>query len=194
MKAHLFCILYLVGNFAFGQIESPLPSSIDSVIVSQIQNQAQKSNVYELRSGARLATFQVMTLTPVSINSGTANFSGLQFQQLKSSSPATAANGKVLSVDANGNIILVPATVVQVNSIWVPAIQYLKGYQFLSNPCSYSCDADKGWVPAATPDGYTCKRSNNIPGRSITGEYNSITGTGTYLCDGAPLMQCYCIR
>ncbi len=41
------------------------------------------------------------------LNSAIENNSGLQFAQLKSSNPAGKANGKVLSVDDSGNVILV---------------------------------------------------------------------------------------
>jgi hypothetical protein len=43
------------------------------------------------------------------INSGTTGSSGLKFTQLSSSSATASANGKSLSLDAAGNIILVPA-------------------------------------------------------------------------------------
>ncbi|KAA2243343.1 hypothetical protein F0L74_12625 [Chitinophaga agrisoli] len=43
----------------------------------------------------------------VSINSPVANTSGLQLMQLTSASPATTGDGKVLSVDGSGNVILV---------------------------------------------------------------------------------------
>jgi trimeric autotransporter adhesin len=42
------------------------------------------------------------------VNSATAGVSGLKFTQLTSASVAAATNGKVLSVDANGNVVLVP--------------------------------------------------------------------------------------
>ena len=41
------------------------------------------------------------------LNSGTENKSGLQFLQLKATNPASNSYGKVLSVDDNGNVILV---------------------------------------------------------------------------------------
>lgn len=41
------------------------------------------------------------------LNSAVENRSGLQFVQLKASNPAGKSNGKVLSVDENGNVILV---------------------------------------------------------------------------------------
>lgn len=53
------------------------------------------------------------TVTPanrVSVNSATANTSGLQLMQLTNASPVVAGNNKVLSVDATGNVILVNAS------------------------------------------------------------------------------------
>lgn len=55
----------------------------------------------------------INTSTPTNtfeLNSGTANTSGFKFTQLNSGSPTQVNPGKVLSVDANGNVILVPQT------------------------------------------------------------------------------------
>ncbi|MVM33600.1 hypothetical protein GO755_26415 [Spirosoma sp. HMF4905] len=49
---------------------------------------------------------QTITLTPTAIKSPLANTSGLSFTNLKSTSPAATSNGKQLSVDASGNVIL----------------------------------------------------------------------------------------
>lgn len=46
--------------------------------------------------------------TTLEVNSGTASISGLRLTNLKSTSTQTVTNGTALSVDANGNIILVP--------------------------------------------------------------------------------------
>jgi polyhydroxyalkanoate synthesis regulator phasin len=43
------------------------------------------------------------------INSTTANTSGLRFTNLTSASPTVAANGKALSVDINGDVVLMPS-------------------------------------------------------------------------------------
>lgn len=43
------------------------------------------------------------------VNSGTPNAAGLRFTMLTSASPTVAANGKALSVDVNGDVILVSA-------------------------------------------------------------------------------------
>lgn len=52
------------------------------------------------------------------INSNEDNKSGLQFTRLKSSSPAGGAYGKVLSVDDNGNVILVADGGSNVSNSW----------------------------------------------------------------------------
>ena len=49
-------------------------------------------------------------LTNLQVQSGTAGVSGLTLNNVNSASATTTANGKVLSVDATGNVILVPAT------------------------------------------------------------------------------------
>lgn len=52
------------------------------------------------------------TITPgnkLEINSTLANTSGLRFTNLTSASPTIAANGKALSVDANGDVVLMPS-------------------------------------------------------------------------------------
>jgi hypothetical protein len=54
----------------------------------------------------------------LSIASATAGTSGLQFTQLNSSSTAIAGNGKVLSVDANGHVILVNDATGVAGSAW----------------------------------------------------------------------------
>lgn len=54
----------------------------------------------------------VGTTTPgnrLEITSATANASGLRFTNLTSASPTVAANGKALSVDANGDVVLMPS-------------------------------------------------------------------------------------
>ena len=52
------------------------------------------------------------------VNSAIENKSGLQFSQLKSSNPAGKSNGKVLTVDDNGNVILVKDSIaIAVNPI-----------------------------------------------------------------------------
>lgn len=54
----------------------------------------------------------VGTTTPnnrVEITSAAANTSGLRFTNLTSASPTVAANGKALSVDANGDVVLMPS-------------------------------------------------------------------------------------
>jgi len=53
------------------------------------------------------------TITPgnkLEINSAVANSSGLRFTNLNSASPAVAGNGKSLSVNATGDVILVPSS------------------------------------------------------------------------------------
>lgn len=54
----------------------------------------------------------------ININSNEDNKSGLQFNRLKSSSPAGDAYGKVLSVDDNGNVILVTDGGANVSNSW----------------------------------------------------------------------------
>jgi hypothetical protein len=52
------------------------------------------------------------TFTPgnkLEINSTVANTSGLRFTNLTAASPTMAANGKALSVDANGDVVLMPS-------------------------------------------------------------------------------------
>lgn len=54
----------------------------------------------------------VGTITPANkleINSTVANASGLRFTNLTSASPTVAANGKALSVDVNGDVVLMPS-------------------------------------------------------------------------------------
>lgn len=54
----------------------------------------------------------VGTTTPnnrVEITSASANTSGLRFTNLTAASPTVAANGKALSVDANGDVVLMPS-------------------------------------------------------------------------------------
>jgi trimeric autotransporter adhesin len=52
------------------------------------------------------------------VNSGTIANAGLKFTQLNASSPTAAANGKALTVDASGNVILVPASTGSGTSYW----------------------------------------------------------------------------
>ena len=47
-----------------------------------------------------------------------ANTSGLRFTNLTSASPSSAANGKSLSVDVNGDVILVPSAVASAGTEW----------------------------------------------------------------------------
>jgi trimeric autotransporter adhesin len=49
-------------------------------------------------------------VTNLQVQSGTAGVSGLILNNVNSASTTTAANGKALSVDATGNVILVPVT------------------------------------------------------------------------------------
>jgi trimeric autotransporter adhesin len=58
-------------------------------------------------------------VTNLQVQSGTAGVSGLKLNNLPLSTTAAAANGKTLSVDANGNIILVTAPAVPVGAdVW----------------------------------------------------------------------------
>lgn len=50
--------------------------------------------------------YSQITLTTTAIKSSEANSSGLSFKNLNSNSPTSASNGKTLSVDAAGNVIL----------------------------------------------------------------------------------------
>jgi hypothetical protein len=60
----------------------------------------------------QLGNVGIGTLTPANkleITSGAANTSGLRFTNLTSASPTVAANGKALSVDVNGDVVLMPS-------------------------------------------------------------------------------------
>jgi hypothetical protein len=60
----------------------------------------------------QLGNVGIGTLTPANkleITSGAANTSGLRLTNLTSASPTVAANGKALSVDANGDVVLMPS-------------------------------------------------------------------------------------
>jgi hypothetical protein len=77
------------------------------------------------------------------VKSGVTDNSGLKLTNLLSTSPSasttlnpTAVNGKALSVDATGNVVLVPvlntATAASTNSIFIPG--YPDGYTFVNEP------------------------------------------------------------
>ncbi len=60
----------------------------------------------------QLGNVGIGNITPgnkLEITSATANTSGLRFSNLTSASPTVAANGKALSVDVNGDVVLMPS-------------------------------------------------------------------------------------
>ncbi len=78
---------------------SQLYNSCKHLISASINNGLWAKNGFRLQSGI------------LELNSAVENKSGLQFAQLKASNPAGKNNGKVLSVDDNGNVILVKDSV-----------------------------------------------------------------------------------
>jgi len=62
------------------------------------------------------------------INSGTSGISGLQFTQLTSSSATSTGNGKSLSVDSNGKVILVPSgtTIDDMNAMFAKQMEKIE--------------------------------------------------------------------
>lgn len=67
------------------------------------------------------------------VNSAIENKSGLQFAQIKSSNPAEKSNGKVLSVDTDGNVILVRDSVGTTNTIPVSTSSWSIAGNTISN-------------------------------------------------------------
>lgn len=63
-----------------------------------------------LDSTGRLGVGTTSPNNRVEITSATANTSGLRFTNLTSASPTVATNGKALSVDVNGDVVLMPSS------------------------------------------------------------------------------------
>jgi trimeric autotransporter adhesin len=69
------------------------------------------AGVVSINNGLRAKKGIYLESGVLEVNSAIENKSGLQFSQLKSSNPTEKSNGKVLSVDANGQVILVKDSV-----------------------------------------------------------------------------------
>ncbi len=111
--------------------------------------------------------------TNLEVNSGTAGLSGMRFTQVLNSSTATSAssvNGKYLSVDANGNIVLANAS--------DPTVDVTGLAAGLTSPNSFS----GGTFTPATPANPNNVYINDIDGTLWT--YN--TSTGLYASYTAP--------
>jgi hypothetical protein len=101
-----------------------IPTSQWTVNGDNISN-ANNGLVY-VNNGIRVKKGIALESGILEVNSAVENKSGLQFAQLKASNPAEKSNGKVLSVDNNGHVILVKdsvgsAPVIPVSSPWTIA-------------------------------------------------------------------------
>ncbi len=75
---------------------------------SSLENTAYSSLILQDRGG----NVGIGNITPgnkLEITSATANTSGLRFTNLTAASPTVASNGKALSVDVNGDVVLMPS-------------------------------------------------------------------------------------
>ena len=109
------------GNVILGNLPNSTPSSwtiSGNDIVNSNLGKANISNGLSVKSGINIESGNLVT------NGSLTNRSGLVLNQLKLSFPASKPSGKVLSVDDNGNVILVrdsigvAGTVVNTPSYW----------------------------------------------------------------------------
>ena len=92
------------GNVILGNVPNSTPSPwtiIGNDIVNSNSGKANISNGLSVKSGINIESGNLVT------NGSLTNRSGLVLNQLKLSFPASRPSGKVLSVDDNGNVILV---------------------------------------------------------------------------------------
>lgn len=104
-------ILIGAKTSAFGNLTNATAIGYQAAVSS---NNALVLGAINGTNGATASTNVGIGLTaptaPLEIKASAANTSGLKFTQLTSASTAAAANGKALSVDASGNVVLVTAS------------------------------------------------------------------------------------
>lgn len=100
----------ILANVQTGNITTPIPSSDWNLDASNNLTNKNTGGVYINNGLWAKNGFRLQSGT-LELNSAVENKSGLQFAQLKASNPATKGYGKVLSVDDNGNVILVKDSV-----------------------------------------------------------------------------------
>ncbi len=74
-------------------------------------------NFFTIKNDGNIGIGNVNPNNKLEITSSAVNTSGLRFTNLISTSTAVAANGKALSVDVNGDVILVPSSAI--NNAWL---------------------------------------------------------------------------
>ncbi|MDZ7936012.1 MAG: hypothetical protein U5M51_13815 [Emticicia sp.] len=100
----------ILANVQTGNIPTPIPSSDWNLDASSNLSNKNTGGVYINNGLWAKNGFRLQSGT-LELNSAVENKSGLQFAQLKASNPAAKGYGKVLSVDDNGNVILVKDSV-----------------------------------------------------------------------------------
>lgn len=100
----------ILANVPPSNITTPIPASDWNVDASNNITNKNTGGVYITNGLWAKNGFRLQSGT-LELNSAVENKSGLQFAQLKASNPAAKGFGKVLSVDDNGNVILVKDSV-----------------------------------------------------------------------------------
>jgi trimeric autotransporter adhesin len=100
----------ILANVLPSNITTPIPTSDWNVDASNNITNKNTGGVYINNGLWAKNGFRLQSGT-LELNSAVENKSGLQFAQLKASNPAAKGYGKVLSVDDNGNVILVKDSV-----------------------------------------------------------------------------------
>lgn len=137
-------------------------------------------------TGANLVNVGIGITAPTArleVNSTTVGLSGLKFTQLTSASGTATANNKSLSVDASGNVILVPAAAADGSTTKVNGGTYITVTGTGTTATPYLVASNGPWTPAALGTGNII---NNNTGKVIIGTgITSLPGAyKLYVSDG----------